>query len=227
MNPYAPPLTTEVPESKGARWCLKDGALWVKDGAMLPEICLHGTAEDRPTGRRTLKLDSHSPAAKRLEVVIPVVGSVLMIWATWKGFNHAATIIMFITLLASLAGTTWSKKAGYSQMIEVHCSAGKRAALKEAASWTIHGLVFLFIIYAVFNAENWSVEPIHGLYLCMLYLINKSWITDLLSSWFFPAIHGHEQGWYRLKNIHASALAKLKEIQAERLAGRRVIRDDS
>jgi hypothetical protein len=61
----------------------------------------------------------------------------------------------------------------------------------------------------------------------MLYLINKSWITDLLSSWFFPAIGGDEQGWYRLKNIHASTLAKLKEIQAKRLAGRRVIRDGS
>lgn len=223
MNPYAPPLTTEAPESKGTRWCVKDGALWVKDGAILPEVCLHGTAEGRPTRRKTLKLDSHSPVAKRIEVMIPVVGSVLMIWATWKGFNHAATIIMFITLLASLVETTWSKRAGYSQVIEIHCSAGKRAALKEAASWTSHGLVFLFIIYALQNADSWNFEPISGFYLCMLYLINKSWITDLVSSRFSPSIGGDEQGWYRLKNIHASALAKLKDIQARRLAGRRAI----
>jgi hypothetical protein len=219
LDPYATPQTDPSPSqmAAGSMWKILDGSLWVRPGAILPEICLYGSS---PGGlkRELVKIQWAPRSATILGMVLGMVGTVTLMGYSWFE-RPGLTGMMQAVFLAVLATTAIQalvfRRNWKSRRITVGGSKGrKRWVLVAVVVLAFYGIssALLAVLDRLFDGISADQELKIGLGHSLMFL----WVVSLHVVIVLLLIRAVEtrDGWYRLAGVHPGALAELKRLQA-------------
>lgn len=193
VNPYAPPSAepsapqTEVPD--GSLWRVEGGRLLVRNQASLPDICILGSPPEEPGKRTSVVFDCW-----RLWNVLLFLTfcSLLMVVE-----QQILQILIFGALLASGAG---------GGNVRVMVFEGRSTALR----YRFRSAILLFVIAAVpifllegvpsSASSNLGLLPVVVSFAAYYLFIQRKALR-------------RDDGWFELRRIAPSAIARLAEIQ--------------
>ncbi len=219
MNPYQTPAspaaeTTPLKES-GQLWQVSDFSLWVRDGASLPDVCLYGSAVESTT-RGVLKLVMLGPVGRFIK---PILGLALIVVLGWLTVQGVRSLFLFGSIVAAvisvhlLTPRILGTRAFQGGKLSIHISTGNRGR----STHLIHGVVrsaMMFLPVFASGSFRWlRVEESMEMGAFFTWMFAVFWVDDLVERLIFPTPCEARSGWFKLKNIHPSALVRLEEIQ--------------
>lgn len=218
-DPYAPPETDPDPGqvASGSLWKILDGSLWVRDGVMLPEICLYGSS---PGGlkRELIKVQWAPRSATVLGFILGAVGACTLIGYSWLT-RPGLTGMMQATLVAVLATAAIQavafRRNWKGQRIAIGRSKGRRVLLRLAlVVLAFYGLST--VLWPVLDRFlDWIAagqEMKIGIGNALMFF----WIVSLHAVIVLQLVRAVEirDGWHRLAGVHPKALSELQRLQA-------------
>lgn len=218
-NPYIPPTTTPPPLDTSRdkqKWQVQGGALWVKDGAKLPDLCLDGSARTRQRG--AAKLRPGHQLFNRLMLGSTLVGATVIVILALRetyglaGFTLTTITLTIISSLGSVAIAAWK---GWNKSITIDRSIGWRANGRVIVGILLAISAFLFASFVLaYLSETLGLPQRQQMGLSQALLFTFCMSQGL--GFRMTAIHPveTENGWYRLKGVHPLAIASLARVQA-------------
>ena len=193
-NPYSPPSTDpsevrmEVPN--GSLWIVFDGDLFVRDRAILPDVCISGSPPGEPGKQRSVPIHT-----SRWWVLL-----VLLV------FSLALLAKSGIQLLAVIA--VGHLVSNFGKKIRVMIFESTRRFRRHLMLYWIGALGSAG--FAFWFSESVFSGPFSE---------SSAILMGCCLMWNFPthrfrAVH-YKDGWYELRGVHAKAIAGLEQIQGQ------------
>jgi hypothetical protein len=219
VDPYTPPGIAEVsspePEMEGS-WKVANGHLWVRDGAILPDICLYGSA----TGRRTpIKLLWLPRAANVLNWILALLGTFLLLGYSWMmrpELSGMLRAILIAALVSSAIQAVAFKKNWKRYKITIQRSKGWKAILRVAAVVCLFFALFNFAMVGLdhyLEFAGYDPKQKIGIVNSLFFL----WMTSTHAVILLQMVRAVEvrDGWHRLAGVHPKTLGKLLLLQGD------------
>lgn len=219
LDPYIPPETDPEPcqASSGSMWKILDGSLWVRDGVILPEICLYSSS---PGGlkRELLKVQWAPRSATILGIILGAVGTCSLIGYSW--FAHPGLTGMMQAFLVAVVATAAIQALAFrrnwkGQRITIVRTKGRRVLLRLAlVVLAFYGLstVLWVVLDRFLDGIAADQEMKIGIGNALMFF----WIVSLHAVIVLQLVRAVEtrDGWYRLAGVHPKALTELQRLQA-------------
>lgn len=219
IDPYAPPKVAEVSspdQPVEGRWKVDKGSLWVKDGAVLPDICLYGSAAGRRSSVKVLWL---SRAGNVLNWTLALLGTCALLGYSWimrPGLSEMMAAILIAAVALSAIHATAFKRNWKRHRITIRRSKGWKAGLRVAAAvcafYAIFSCVIIGFDYYRESAGFDQTQKI-GIGNSLFFL----WMTATHAAIVLQLVRAVEarEGWHRLEGVHPRALEALSRVQGE------------
>lgn len=218
-DPYLSPTATPPPLHAGRDkqgWQVLGGALWVKDEASLPDICLDGSIRTRRSG--PARLDLTYQLFHRMMLAGTFIGTGILVVLALRqslGLMGFSLTMVILTIVFALISAAFSKWKGERKSITIHRSIGLRTRLRSVIVSLVSMAVFILAFLLLGHFSRTLQMPQRqqiGLSQALLFVLCMTQTLGLQSA---PvrAVET-ENGWYRLKGVHPLAVASLARVQA-------------
>lgn len=217
IDPYAPPKVAEVfpPELPvEGTWKVDKGSLWVKDGAVLPDICLYGSAAGR---RSSVKVPWLSRAGNILNWTLAFLGTCALLGYSWiarPGLSEMMGAILIAAVALSAIHAVAFKRNWKRHRVAIQRAKGWKAGLRVAGAVGAFYAIFSFVIIG-FD----SYRELAGFDQTQKIGIGNSlfflWMTTTHAAIVLQLVRAVEtrDGWHRLEGVHSRALDALSRVQ--------------
>lgn len=194
---------------------MKDGALWVKDGAVLPDICLDGSSATRRSG--PVKLSLTTRLFQSAMITGTLIGTAIL--ATLAsigslGLLGFSQIMIALVIAASIGPAAIAAWKGERKSVTIHRSTGLRSMGKGIIRLLICAAVYYLAIIALDHASRILAlaqrQQIGLSYTLMFVFVMTLGLVLRPGSIRAVAVEG---GWFLLQGVHPSAITGLARIQ--------------
>lgn len=195
VNPYAPPSTDpsapgiEVPD--GSLWRVEDGRLLVRDHASLPDVCIHGSPPEEPGARKSIAFRRWRP---RVFLLFLVLASLLMLVDQFR----------FFAIMVLIASEATDDKTRV-MVFEGRATAARYRFRRALGMIALTAVAF----FAFYRTPVGASLDRRFLYFGLLVAFNA------YSFFFQQRAVRKADGWFELRRIAPSAIARLAEIQQQ------------